>query len=246
MYRQARRRYGSDLTDAQWKALRRTSDAQRKREYGLRRVLDALFYLNKTGCQWRYLPPCFPPWTLVYYYFRRWRDSGLLARIHDALRASTRRAAGRDEQPSVAVIDSQSVKTSFQGGVRGFDGGKRVNGRKRHILTDTMGLLLVVLVHSARESDGEQAPWLLRRLQACGPIRRLERIYADQGYKGAPGGLVWRCFGWIWQVVEREPKSKGFVVLKKRSGRANARSLGLAATAGSTRITNGCVPRAKR
>ena len=150
MSRSAKRRYGSDLTDAQWKAIAPHLDTQRKRKYCLRSVLDALFYLNKTGCQWRYLPPCFPPWTLVYYYFRRWRDSGLLARLHDALRTFTRRNAGRDAHPSVAVIDSQSVKTSFQGGVRGFDGGKKVNGRKRHILTDTMGLVLAVLVHSAR------------------------------------------------------------------------------------------------
>ena len=210
-----RKRYASDLTDSQWQLIKPLFNIQRKRKYDLRRdILDAIFYLNKTGCQWRQLPREFAPWLTVYYYFRTWRDAGLFAKLNDRLRRATRVKAGREPNPSLAIIDTQSVPTTRRGGLRGFDGKKRVNGRKRHIVVDTMGLILAVLVHSARASDGQLAPFVLRRMQRA--MTRLQVVVADQGYEGTPAGLIWRVFGWLWEVVKREEDQTGFVVQKKR------------------------------
>lgn len=209
-----RGRYNSDLTNAQWEAITPLLNCQRKRKHDLRDITDALFYVVKTGIQWRFLPAEFPPWQSVYYYFRQWKRSGLIERIHDVLRRAVRVKAGRNPNPSAAIIDSQSVKTTRRGGLRGFDGGKRVNGRKRHIVVDTLGLLLAVLVHSAGEQESQKAPHLMKRL--LGKMPRLEVIFADQGYEGTPAGLVWRVFGWVWHVVRREEGTKGFAVLPKR------------------------------
>lgn len=207
-------RYDSDLTDAQWQTIEPLLRAQTFRDHEPRDLLNALFYINKTGCQWRMLPAHFPPWQTVYYHFRQWADRGLIDRLGDALRRVVRLKAGRAVSPSAAIIDSQSVKTSHVGGVRGFDGGKRVNGRKRHIVVDTLGLLLAVLVHPAGLADSQQAPHLLKRL--VGKVPRLKVVFADQGYAGTPAGLVWRCFGWLWHLVHREKGTRGFVVQKKR------------------------------
>lgn len=161
------------------------------------------------------LPPrIVPPWQSVYYHFRRWRDAGTVDAVHEHLRRLTRQRAGRDASPSVAIIDSQSVKTSHVGGPRRFDGGKRVHGRKRHILTDTLGLLLAVVVHPAGDNDSQWSVRLLDRIQGHAP--RLEAVLADQGYAAVPTRLVWRVFGWLWQVVVRDPVRKGFVVVKQR------------------------------
>ena len=209
------KRYASDLTDSQWEAIKPLLNWQRKRKYDLRRdILDAIFYLLKTGCQWRMLPQEFAPWTSVYDYFRRWKRRGLFTRILDALRRACRVKAGRKPSPSAAIIDTQSVKTTRRGGLRGFDGKKGVNGRKRHIIVDTMGLLLAVLVHAADVHESQTAPFVLKRL--LGKVPRLRIIFADQGYVGTPAGLVWRVFGWLWHVVRRDPEQRGFVVLKKR------------------------------
>ena len=214
MPRSRDRRYDSDLTDAQWKVIQPLLEGQRLRKHRLRDLLSALFYVNKGGIQWRMLPHSFPPWQTVYYHFRRWAASGLLERINRLLRQAVRVKVGRKPSPSAAVIDSQSVKTTHVGGPRSFDGGKQVNGRKRHILTDTLGLLLAVLVHPAGISESQRVPHLLDRVQ--GWVPRLRVVFADQGYAATPTELIWRVFGWLFQIVEREPGQKGFVVLKKR------------------------------
>ena len=173
-----------------------------------------MFFINKTGTQWRLLPDGFPPWQTVYYHFRRWTGSGLLERVTDIMRRVCRVRAGRKPSPSAAIIDSQSVKTTMTGGPRSFDGGKKVNGRKRHIVVDTLGLLLTVMVHPAAEADSQKAPHVLKRLM--GKVPGLRVIYADEGYEGTPSSLVSRCFGWAWRLVHKPEGQRGFSVLPKR------------------------------
>jgi putative transposase len=210
--------YSSDLTDAQWQLIESFFERQTFREHHPREIVNAIFYLDKAGCQWRMLPQGeagFPPWQTIYYHFRRWIASGLWKRLTDALRRSARVEAGREPSPSAAIVDSQSVPTSRVGGPkRGFDGGKQVKGRKRHIVTDTMGFLLAVMVHSASVNDSQRMPHLLERM--VGKVPRMEVIFADQGYKGTPGGLIWRCFGWLLRLVQREEYQTGFTVQTKR------------------------------
>ena len=189
-------RYPSDLTDAEWKRIEPIFDRFRFDEHNPRELINAVFYLVKSGCQWRMLPDEFPPWQTVYYHFRKWREMNLLQRLCDRIRRAVRVAAGRDPSPSAAVIDTQSVDTERQGGPgRGQDPNKQVTGRKRHVIVDTLGLLLAVLVHPANEDDAQSAPPVLKQL--LGKVPRLKVIFADKGYKGLPGGLLWRCFHWL-------------------------------------------------
>src|SRR5208337_2704356 len=148
-----RKQYESDLTDEEWKVveplLRTGKFGGRPRTTNVREVLNAIFYLLRTGCAWRFLPHDFPPAGTVYDYFRAWSRDATLQRIHDTLRQRVRVAAGRNEEPGAACIDSQSAKTNEQGGINGYDASKKIMGPKRHILVDTMGLILAVVVHSA-------------------------------------------------------------------------------------------------
>lgn len=178
--------YPSDLTDAEWSVfaplLPAAKPGGRPRSVNLRRIVNGLFYLVRAGCAWRYLPRDYGPWSTVYHYFRLWRSSGTWEQVHGRLRELARERVGREPTPSAAIIDSQSVKT-HQGGPRGFDGGKKVLGRKRHLLVDTLGLLLKVVVHPANLHDRLGAKLVLGALGTRFP--RLQRVWADQGYAGA-------------------------------------------------------------
>jgi putative transposase len=208
-------RYPSDLTDAEWKQIESIFDRFRFDEHDPRSLLNAVFYVLKTGSQWRMLPSDYPPWQTVYYHFRKWRRLNLLQRPLGRIRRAARVAAGRRPSPSAAVIDTQSVDTERQAGPgRGRDPKKKVTGRKRHVIVDTLGLLLAVVVHPANEHDSQTAPSVLKQL--LGKVPRLKVIFADSAYEGLPGGLVWRCFHWLLSVVKPKEESEGFDPLPKR------------------------------
>src|SRR5690242_11736928 len=190
------RGYPSDLTDAQWQVIavhlpRYVPGGRgRPRIWAARRIVEAILYLDRTGCAWRYLPADFPPWQTVYWYFAAWRDDGTLARLHAGLRAQVRLAAGRSPQPTAAVIDSQSVRAAdtVPRASRGWDAAKKVNGRKRHIAVDTMGLVLDVVITAASVQDRQGArPLLWNTRRACPKVRL---IWADAGYTSKTGKLA--------------------------------------------------------
>jgi putative transposase len=208
-------RYPSDLTDAEWKRVKPILDRFQFVEHDPREILNAIFYLLKGGVQWRMIPDGFPPWQTVYYHFRKWRKLNLFQRLCDRLRRAVRVSEGRRPSPSGAVVDTQSVSTTRQGGPgRGRDPNKQVKGRKRHVITDTLGLLLGVLVHPANQSDGQCLPHLLKRI--LGKVPRLKVIFADSAYEDVPDSLMWRCFHWVLNIVSREDSQSGFDPLPKR------------------------------
>jgi putative transposase len=212
-------RYASDLTDAEWALIARKMPPRRRRgrprEVDLREVVQAIFYILSTGCQWRALPSEFPPYSTVQGYFYAWRDTGRWHRIVRALVRQARQKLGRKPKPTTAIIDSQSASTTQAGGPRGFDPGKRVYGRKRHIVTDTNGLLLAVHVHPANVQDVHGAVPLLTRLRARFP--RLRHILADRVYRGKQLlNALSHCGQWTIEIVERPLGVKGFQLLPRR------------------------------
>jgi len=216
-----RKPYSTDLTDEQWQILQPLLPAAkpggRPRIVDMREVVNTLFYQNRTGCQWDLLPHDLLPKSTVYDYFCRWRDDGTWQKVLDALREAVREQAGRHPAPSAGSIDSQTVKGTEVGGERGYDGNKKVNGRKRHIIVDTLGLLLAIVVTAAAADDGTTAPQVLAKLDAH-THPRLALLWADQQYNNQTldSWLSQQQVGYKIEVVERPVGAKGFVLLHRR------------------------------
>ena len=215
-----RKPYPSDLTDAQWAIIEPLIPVHavgRPRTNEMREVLNALFYLNRSGCQWDMLPHDLPAKSTVYDYFAQWRDDGTWQAILDSLRRAVRQAKGREPSPSIPCLDSQTVKGSEVGGQRGYDGGKKIRGVKRHIVVDTLGLLLVVVVSAASADDGTLAPEVLRRLSAE-HLSRLKEVRGDGKYRNHRLDVYLEDAraGYRIVLVERPDGSTGWVRLPKR------------------------------
>jgi len=210
-----RKDYSSDLTDSQWQKIGTVLNTSRHRQHDLRRdILDAIFYLVKTGCQWRMLPGEFAPWQTVYYYFRKWKKRGVIERLLNVARRGARREAGREPEPSAVIIDCQSVPITRSGGLCGFDGNKRVKGRKRHIVADTQGWTWAVGVHAANEHESQHALVLLE--EADEKSERLEAVFADKAYRGDLEDDLDEALGLRLEVTEPKSDEPGFSVEPKR------------------------------
>jgi transposase len=218
-YRRDGLRYASDATDAEWAVIVPHLPAEprrgRPRTTSLRAVVNAILYIVQTCCQWRLLPKEFPPFTTVQYYFYRWRDDGTWLRINHELVMLVREREGREASPSAGVIDSQSVKTTEAGGPRGYDAGKKIKGRKRHLLTDTLGHLVAALVHPADVQDRDGAPKLLGAIRGAFPW--LRHVFADAAYAG---GKLEQSLAKLGQrtleIVRRSDAVQGFELLPRR------------------------------
>ncbi len=218
-YRRDGPRYASDTTDEEWARiaplLPPPCERGRPRETAMRDVVNAIFYIAQSGCHWRMLPKEFPPFTTVQYYFYRWRDDGTWCRINHALVMQARELGGREASPSAGIIDSQSVKTTEAAGPRGYDAGKKINGRKRHLLVDKIGLMVAAIVHRADIQDRDGAPLLLATMRGAFPW--LRHIFADGGYAGEKLRQALAKMGeWTVEIVKRSDAAKGFEPLPQR------------------------------
>jgi len=205
--------YPSNLTDIQWQICKRYLGKARKRKYFLRDILNAIFYVVKTGCQWRMLPGDFPPHEVVFYYFNTWKKKGIINKMHDKLVKEVRKKEGKKPQPTAAVIDSQSTKNTLVAcESQGYDGGKNVKGVKKIIVTDTAGLMLAVIIHPANIHDSVGATFIMEKLNY--KWKKVTKLFADQGYRGELVDWTKKEFGIAVEIVKRARKK--FEVLPKR------------------------------
>ena len=216
--------HSSDLNRRQWRVVRKLIPVPawlrgrggRPEGYCHRVMIDAVLYLVNNGIKWTEMPVDFPPWKAVYRFFRRWQGCGFLDTLHDALREQARRAAGKKAHPTAGIVDSQSVKASWHVAAesRGYDGGKKINGRKRHLVVDTLGLLLVVRVTTAALQDRDVAVPLLTRLRR--DFATVKKVWADGGYTGSLTGWAAAKLGLDVDIVRRPDEAKKFVLLRRR------------------------------
>lgn len=204
-----------ELSDFQWEVLKEILPYQRKRKHNLREVVNAILWFNRVSCQWRNLPAQFPPWRTVYYYFHRWSRNGIWESLNDWMVELERGCWNKEALVSLLCADSQSVKAApFVSESRGIDGNKKVNGRKRHILVDTLGLVLGVLVSAANVADGKAGIELLKK--CSGKLSRLRKVLVDGVYSGVFAAYVRDELKVAVEVSSRPPTAKGFVPIKKR------------------------------
>src|SRR6266699_3421336 len=195
--------YPTNVSNSQWQIISKSLNVERNRKYNLREIVNAILYLVKTGCQWRMLPGDFPKWTIVYYYFSVWKNNGVVEEIHESLVEKIRKRHNKNEEPTVGIIDAQSVKSTLVSSEdKGFDAGKKIKGIKRHIIVDTLGLILAVVIQSASVQDRDGAISVIDKLVES--WKKIIKIFADSGYRGKLIGCVKNRFKIELEIIKRD------------------------------------------